>query len=297
MAIANMKQLLQKALEGGYAIGYFESWDLYSLEAALAAAEETASPAIFGFGGAVTRQNWLEDSGIRNLTYLARQMAERASVPSAVLFNEARTLEQIYQALDTGCNAVMLDTSDKPFEENIMLTRTVVQVASSYGADVEAELGHLPDGVELAEKSTLTDPKRAAEYVERTGINALAVSIGNAHLVRDGAVTVDITLLSAIHESVDLPLVLHGGSGFPFESVPAAIKCGVTKFNLGTKMKLSFLNGVREAIPPADSNFDIHSTVGSREKQDFILSGMCKMKEQIVQLMNLYGSAGKALIH
>src|SRR5512137_2017027 len=111
MSIARLRDLLADARAGGYCLGYFEAWDQYSLEACLDAAEAERSPAILGFGGAVADGGWMDHRGVELLATLARRLAERASVPAAVLFNEARTLDQIERAIACGCNAVMLDTS------------------------------------------------------------------------------------------------------------------------------------------------------------------------------------------
>lgn len=137
MSVARMRNLLANALRGGYCVGYFEAWDQYSLEACLEAAEQTRSPAIVGFGAAVTSQSWLDRWGVEELAGIARRLAEMASVPAAVLFNEARTMDQIRRGLDAGCNAVMLDSSRMPYAENLAATKEVVALARGHGADVE----------------------------------------------------------------------------------------------------------------------------------------------------------------
>lgn len=296
MPVASMPSLLQNALERSYAIGYFECWDQYSLEASIEASERLAAPAIIGFGAAVCNQEWLNRGALGDLAQMTRRMAERASVPTAVLFNEGRDLDQIAAALDAGCNAVMLDSSALSLSENCKVTRRVVEMARPYGAAVEAELGHLPDASDPGVHGAKTDPEEAARFVAATGVHALAVSIGNAHLVQTGAVTVDLDHLAAIRDAVQIPLVLHGGSGLPADALNGAIALGVAKINVGTRLKRIFMEGVREALPPAGSVSNIQPFVGSREETDYLWCAKRAMGLEIERLIRLYGSAGRASV-
>jgi ketose-bisphosphate aldolase len=295
MSIVGMDGLLRAALQCGYALGYFEAWDQYSMEAAIEAAEEEKAPAILGFGGAVTSPAWLECRGIEEMAALARCLAQRSALPVAVLFNEARTLAQVELGLKAGCNAVMLDTSLLPFAENQALTRRVVEMAHHYGASVEAELGHLADaGNPASGQGTRTDPDEAARFVVSTGVDALAVSIGNTHLLVDGQATVNLDLLGQLQRAAAVPLVIHGGSGFPAEAVPQAIARGVAKFNIGTRLKHAYLAGIREAIGQIPNRPNIHSFIGSREESDILAAGRERVRAEIRPLLRLYGCAGRA---
>lgn len=294
MSIVGMNQLLQQALRGGYALGYFESWDQYSMEAAIEAAEEENAPAILGFGGAVTSPAWLEDRGIEEMAALARCLAERSPMPVVVLFNEARTRPQLARGLAAGCNAVMLDTSHLPFGENLALTRQVVEIARPYGASVEAELGHLPDASDpAAGLGHCTDPDEAARFVASAHVDALAVSIGNTHLLVDGQASVDLDLLAQLRHATGVPLVIHGGTGFPAGAVPQAISRGVAKFNVGTRLKHAYLAGIREALGRVPDHPNIHKFVGSREETDILSRGKERVKAEIRPLLRLYGCAGR----
>jgi fructose-bisphosphate aldolase class II len=296
MSIVKMDDLLARALKGKYGIGYFECWDQYSLEGAMEAAEESLSPAILGFGGAVTNPEWLESGGIEELASLTILLAERSKVPTAVLFNEAATMEQLARGLRARCQAVMLDTSYYPFNENVRVTRKVVEQAHAVGAVVEAELGHLPDAAGLDTHDSLTtDPNEAATFVAQTGVDALAISIGNAHSLSEGEATVDLDLLERIHRCVPVPLVIHGGTGFPQSAIRPAIERGVAKFNYGTRLKRLFLEGIKIAIEPIPEAFVVHEYVGSRTKTDVMACGKALMKEDILKMIRLYGSAGKAV--
>jgi ketose-bisphosphate aldolase len=228
------------------------------------------------------------------MSRLARRLAERSRVPTAVLFNEAQSLAQIRCALDAGCNAVMLESSDLTFEENVALTRQVVAATRAAGAMVEAELGHLSDAIDPEAHAVLTDPDEAARFVELTRVDALAVSIGNAHLVWTGEVPVDLELLERLHRAVPIPLVIHGGTGFPRAAVRDAIGRGVAKFNVGTRLKRLYLAGIRDAMPDPMQVADIHPFIGSRGADDVLLRGKERVKAEIVELMKLFGSAGQA---
>jgi ketose-bisphosphate aldolase len=294
MGLVTFQDLLARAQHKGYALGYCESWDVYSLEAALEAAEEMDSPVILGFGGAVAYQPWLDKHGVEELSTLARCLAERASVPAAVLFNEARTYGQVLRGLRCGCNAVMQDTSHLPLEENRALTQRVVEAAHPLGAAVEAELGHLADATDASVKAIGTDPAEAAQFVASTGVDALAVSIGNVHILAQGEAAVDLELLECIHAAVSVPLVIHGGTGFPPAAVRGSIERGVAKFNVGTRLKQAFLDGVRDAASSLPGRPNVHSVVGSREEADVFNAGKARVKAQIKSLIQLYGSAGQA---
>lgn len=294
MSIVPFVEVLERAVQKHYAIGYYESWDQYSLEAATEAAEENRSPAIIGFGGAVTSQPWLDRHGVEELSALANYLAERSTVPTAVLFNEARTLSQVLHGLRAGCNAVMLDTSHLPYEQNLVWTSKVVEVAHPLGAAVEAELGHLADGTDPSVHAAGTDPQEAAAFVAHSGIDALAVSVGNVHILTEGEALVNIDLLETIHQTIRVPLVIHGGTGFPGSAVRAVIERGVAKFNVGTRLKQVYLAGIKEAIQAMPDKPNIHLYVGSRETDDVFSNGKKRLKAEITRHIHLYGSAGMA---
>ena len=295
MPIASMTQLLARALRGGYAVGYFESWDQYSLEAALEAAEETASPIILGIGGSTVSQRWLNGRGLEEMILLARSLAERSAVPTAILLNEVKTLAQVFRGLQAGCNAVMLDSSHLPMHENIAATRGVVEAAHLQGAAVEGELGRLAQGDSVETGTPIpTEPAEAAQFVESTGVDALAVSVGNVHLLAAGTSPVDLERLAHIRQAVSVPLVIHGGTGFPSWAVRPAIERGVAKFNVGTGLKQAFLVGVREGLARLAEPVDLQRAVGSRKDGDVLQSGKEKVKQEIMRFLQLYGCAGQA---
>jgi fructose/tagatose bisphosphate aldolase len=197
--------LLTRAEEGSYALGYFEAWDSYSLEAVIEAAEAERAPVILGFGCTMVDQAWLDAGGIRTLGCIGRSMAERTRMPVALLLNEARTYEEALEGIEAGFNAVMLDTSRWPWEEALAAVSRLVRVAHARGVAVEGELGCLPDAIDGGIDQTaahLTDPDRAYTFVSQTGVDCLAVAVGNVHLLLDAVAPVDMALLEAIQDRV-----------------------------------------------------------------------------------------------
>ena len=220
------KELLADARAGGYAVGYFEAWDIYSLEAVLEAAEAENAPVILGFGGVMMSPDWFDGGGLERLGALGLAAARAAKVPVSLILNEVLTFAQVVRGIQAGFNVVMLDTSDLPYAENVRLTQQVVKTAHAVGVGVEAEVGELPDasGEMGGGSGQLTDPDEAARFVGETGIDALAISVGNVHTLTDGRASVDSERLAAINRAVSVPLVIHGGTGFPDEAVADVVE-------------------------------------------------------------------------
>jgi len=291
MPVVSLQQLLHHAQQSHYAVGYFEAWDLYSLEAVLHATETLRSPAILGFGAAVTEGRWYDQHGVEAMSGLARTLAQRSSVPTAVLFNEAQNFAQAVRGLAAGCNAVMLDSTHFSEEEHLAVTQQLTRVAHSLGAAVEAEVGHLANAADPTLHAAPTDPAAAAQFVAATGVDALAVSIGNVHLLAQGEATIDLERLDRLHRAVSVPLVIHGGTGFPRSAVSDAIRLGVAKFNVGTVLKQVFCDAVVAALGrPAG----IHDWMGSRTASDILFAGQGAMQRKIEELIETYGSIGWA---
>jgi ketose-bisphosphate aldolase len=286
------KDLLAHALRHHYAIGYYEAWDIYSLEAVLETAEEAHQPVILGFGGAMMNPEWMDDGAIERLGGLGVATANAAHIPVCLLLNEVKTFTQVVRGIHAGFNAVMLDTSDLPFAENVALTCKVVEVAHAVNVGVEAELGILPDASAGPEhKSQLTNPQQAARFVQETGVDALSVSIGNVHILSSGEASINLGVLAAIHESVNIPLVIHGGTGFPETVIPQVIPLGVAKVNIGTVLKQVYLNGIKEAVTQLPDNASIQDVMGSRKQTDILQYGKAAMRREIARRMKLWNSS------
>jgi ketose-bisphosphate aldolase len=282
--------ILAEARAGGYAVGYFEAWDLYSLEAVLDAAEAEGKPIILGFGGVMMEPRWFEDRGIERLGALGLATAKSARVPVALLLNEVSSFSLVVRGIQAGFNAVMLETSGLSFAENVRLTRKVVEVAHAAGVGVEGELGTLPDATEEIDghESSQTDPEEARRYVSETGIDALSVSIGNVHILTSGQALIDLDRLAAIHKNVEIPLVIHGGTGFPDGAIARALDLGVAKVNIGTLLKQAFFDGVASAIASLPPTPSIQQVMGSRKETDILQQGKLRMHQAIVQRMRAW---------
>jgi len=294
MALKQLSELLKCAQKCGYAVGYFEAWDMYSFEAVLEAAEEENAPVILGFGGTMMEQSWLNNFGIEPLGAYGKVIAENATVPTSFILNEVLDINHIAKGVRSGFNAVMLDSCHLPFEDNVAITRKVVELAKPYGIEVQAELGRLSNfGKEI--ESTLTVPQQARDFVEATGVNFLAVSIGNVHLQTDGESVIDTDRLKAIRKAVDVPLVMHGGTGFPPDRVQAAIKNGVSLFHFGTLMKKAFFEATKTTLDSMRlDKVDYQAVVGSRKKMDMLRPARERVKQIVKKYMNIYGCSGKA---
>lgn len=297
MSLIPLQKLLAKAIEGRYAIGYFEAWDSYSLAAVVEAAEAERAPVILGFGCMMVASEWLDAAGIELLGCLGRVTADRTSVPVSLILNEVRTFEQAQRGIAAGFNTVMFDTSSWQWDKALATVAQLVKVAHPRGVAVEAELGRLPNAVEDCideSRMALTDPDQAAAFVDATDIDCLAVSIGNIHLLTRGVAPVNLAHLERIHRRVSVPLVIHGGSSFPADMVSAAIANGVAKFNVGTILKHKFLAGLRGAMDALPNPVNVHAVLGSHQETDLLNAGKVLMSAKVRELIQVYGSSGRA---
>jgi fructose/tagatose bisphosphate aldolase len=283
MTLVPFADLLADAHAGGYAVGYFEAWDSYSLEAVVEAAEAERAPVILGFGCLLVDQGWLDRGGIEEFAALGCPAAEQTAVPVSLLLNETHTVEHARRGLDAGFNAVMVHGATRA--EVAELARE----AHARGAAVEGELGELPDRTD-ASHAVLTDPEKAAAYAAETGVDCLAPSFGNVHVFEGRAAGVDLDLLAAISRAAGVPLAVHGGTSFPPELVPGAIAAGAAKFNVGTSLKRAFL----ESVAGADTAGDPQVLVGSRGPGDVLRAGAERMRDVVRERIRLYGGSGRA---
>lgn len=297
MTLVPLPELLRGAVRGRYAVGYFESWDVYSLEATVAAAEAERSPVIIGIGGLSGNHDWLRARGIDIYGGVSRRLAERADVPCAVLFNEADSFAEAAGALGAGYNAVMMHTQGWPWGRLLADSAALTHAAHALGVAVEGEVGALAEmgsGGEIDDGvAAMTTVGEAVEFVAESGVDCLAVAIGNVHFVTsDYRPTLDLDRLAELAAAVDVPLVLHGGSGVAPDQLRAAIAAGIAKVNFGTRLKDVFATGLRKhlAAPDADPN----AVIGSRHEQDLCLAAAGDLTATIRDLMGALGSGGRA---
>ena len=231
MALVKMKELLERAAEKNIGCGAFSVGNMEMVKGAIQAAEELDTPIILQIA-----EVRLKNSPLHLMGPMMVQAAREAKVDVAVHLDHGLTFETVDKALELGFTSVMLDASTLPFEENIAKVKTVVEKAAKYGATVEAELG-LVGGSEDGSSDhgiRCTDPDDAVTYAKETGIDALAVAIGNAHGNYPVAPTLAFDVLEEIHNRVDIPLVLHGGSGIADRDFQKAISLGIKKVNIAT---------------------------------------------------------------
>ena len=294
MPLTSMDESLTGAMRGGYAVCYFESWNLESLQAIIEAAEEVRSPVIIGFNGGFLihpSRAYPEDLAY----YAGMGLAVRESaISAAFLLNETDSLSQIEQAMELGFNAVMVESPRLEMDEYRRLVKKVVALAHPKNVSVEAQVGHLPNGSDgLNGNGQITDPALARAFVKETGIDALGVSIGNVHVLTRGKASIDIGSLQKIQAEVQIPLVIHGGTGFPPEYAGVAISLGVAKFNFGTILKQVYLAAIREKVSAYEEPMSPHEFLGMGGKQDILVAGREAVKLKAKELIQTYVFAGK----
>ncbi len=244
MPLVNMSTLLRKAREGGYAVGSFSVANMEMVLGVLKAVEETKSPAILQIAEVRLNHSPLEIIGP-----LMVAAAKNSKMPVAVHFDHGKTTEKIKLALDIGFTSVMFDGSHLPFEENAEITAEIKKLAASYGADCEGEIGCVGGSEDGSEDIAIncTSPKQALEFYEKTGVDALAVAIGNAHGNYKQTPKLRFDILEETTSLVKAPLVLHGGTGILPDDFRKCIKLGINKINIATATFDGVENSVRKA--------------------------------------------------
>ena len=260
MALVKMKDLLKRAEEKNIGCGAFSVGNMEMVKGAIRAAEELNTPIILQIA-----EVRLKNSPLHLMGPMMVQAAKEAKVDVAVHLDHGLTFETVDKALELGFTSVMLDASTLPFEENIAKVKTVVEKARKYGATVEAELG-LVGGSEDGSCDhgiRCTDPDDAVVYARETGIDALAVAIGTAHGNYPVAPTLAFDVLEKIHEKVDIPLVLHGGSGITDKDFQRAISLGIRKVNIATASFNSLTAHVEKYMASTDKHnfFDLNEAM------------------------------------
>ncbi|MBU7007340.1 class II fructose-1,6-bisphosphate aldolase [Phosphitispora fastidiosa] len=284
MSLVPISVLLSKAEQGSYAVGAFNCNNMEIVQAIIAAAEAENSPVIMQ-----ASQGAIKYAGIDYITAMARIAAENASVPVALHLDHGTSFEQVMLCIRKGFSSVMIDGSKHGFEENIELTNRVLAVARAVGVSVEAELGKIggtEDDIHVDDRDALfTNPEEAREFVERTGVDALAVAIGTAHGQYKGIPELDFPRLEKIKSLVNIPIVLHGSSGVADQDIVKAIKLGVRKVNIDTNIREAFVQACRDVLNKDAREIDPRKVLGAaREAATQII------REKI----RLFGSSGKA---
>jgi len=279
MALYTMKEILADAQEKNYGVGFFNTFNIDMAYAAIRAAEECNSPVIIGPAESLIKYGTFDWS----MPVLLEQ-ARKAKVPVAVHLDHGYSFDVILQAAKAGCGSVMFDgTREENHSENVRKSAELARICHAMGVGLECELGSvggLSDETGHEDETAYTDPNDAREFIEQTGADFLAVSIGTQHGVYKATPKLDLNRLAEIHAAVDVPLVLHGGSGLSDDDFRNTIAGGIRKVNVFTDIILAAKNAIH-----AD-NDEIYG--------DALLRAEAAMKEAVIAKIKLFGSEGKA---
>ena len=281
--LTTTKELFKKAREGGYAIGAFNVENMEMVQAVAEAAEELKSPVIMQ-----TTPSTIKYGGLDYYLANARAAAERASIPIVMHLDHGNSFDLAMQALRTGYTSIMIDGSHESFEDNIALSKAVEDACRPSGVPVEAELGKVggkEDDLDGGDENPYTDPMEAKLFVERTGVDSLAVGIGTSHGIYKGEPNIRIDILKQIRDVVDIPLVLHGTSGVADELVKECIKNGICKVNYATDLRIAFTKGVKAYLEANPNVID---------PKKYNAAGREEVKRYVMEKIKVVGSAGKA---
>ncbi len=277
-----MKEMLKKAQEGRYGVGFFNAVNIEMARAVIESAEELRSPVIIG-----TAEVLLPATMLQNVADYLIPMAKRASVPVAVHYDHGLTFEKCMEALKLGFSSIMYDCSTLAYEENLRCVKEMVKICHGMHATVEGELGHVGDndgaGKLVRPSDYYTDPALAKEFVQKTGVDALAVAVGNAHGDYAFPPKLDFERIETIAKETQTPLVLHGGSGLSDSDFKTATSLGISKINIFTDLDKAGKNGMETGL-----------LAGANTLMQLMPYEIDAMKKVVKEKMNLFGSCAKA---
>lgn len=262
-----------------WAVGHFNIHNQEFIRAVVRAAEAERSPAILAVG-----MLSIKYMGLEPLISSCQLISKETDVPVAVHLDHARDLDIVQRALDCGINSVMFDGSALDYQENIDKTSEVVQMAHACGATAEGEIGIVPHGAAEVSEADMTDPARAVEFAQQTGVDYLAVSLGSVHGMKTAGASLNQDLLRQLQEQIPVPLVLHGASGVIDEQVKAAVQNGIRKINVNTGLKVVLKDFLSSQLV-ADTDSDL---------LDDLNQGMDAVSASVAARMRLFGSSGRA---
>ena len=280
--LVNLNEILMPAREKKYGVGLFNTVNMELARAVIETAEETKSPVIIG-----SAEILLPFGPLKNLADLIVPMAKEASVPVVIHYDHGLTYDKCLEALRYGFSSIMYDCSMETYEDNVKKVAEMVKIAHSFGATVEGELGHVGDnegdGKLNDPTAYYTDPAIAKDYVERTGVDALAIAVGNAHGAYKFPPKLDFERIATIANTISVPLVLHGGSGLSDDDFRRAIKEGISKVNIFTDINVAAVEGAKKAL--AD---------GKNSLTDIIPYEIGAVKDTVKEKMQHFDSIHKA---
>ena len=282
MPLVTSKKMLLDAKKGGYAVGAFNVENMEMVKAVIAAAEELHAPVMLQ-----TTPSTVKYASLDMYAAMVTAEAKKAKVPVCLHLDHGNSYELAVAAMEAGYTSVMIDGSHETFEDNIAVTKKVVEVAKAKGIPVEAELGKVggkEDDLE-ADADTNTDPQEAKEFVERTGVSSLAIAIGTAHGFYAGTPVLDKVRVSDIKALVETPLVLHGASGLSEEDVKECVARGMCKVNFATELRVAYTDAVKKLLEEKPETFD---------PKKLGVVGMEAVKEIVKSRMLMCGCDNKA---
>jgi fructose/tagatose bisphosphate aldolase len=290
---------MEDAERGGYAVGYFESWNLESLLAVADAAEATRSPVLLGFSGLyLTHPARVQQDPLAGYAALGLEVCRALKVPSALLFNESPDFDQVIAAIELGFSVVMFSDENLAPSRQKDLVGQVVKVAHRAGVAVEGEAFALPgvggDLQELPRDIHLTTVETAREFVRKTGVDAFAVNLGQIHFHGRRKVDLDLERLDDLYAELDVPIVLHGSSSVTASTLRESIQRGVRKINVGSSLKQSYFEALQTACEATVQPYNPYEVIGSGFSNDVLSVGRIAMQRKAEELMHLFGSAGRA---
>ena len=299
MPLVPFAQLMEDAEAGQYAVGYFESWNLESLLAVADAARAARSPVILGFSGIyLTHPGRMFDEGLSVYAAMGLDVCRKLPVPACLLFNESPAFDAVLEAVDLGFNLVMFSDDELPPAALAAPVKKVCAKAHAAGAAVEAELA-APPGLsgqvtEAPADVQLTDVAQAVRFAEETGVDALAVNIGQVHLHGRKQVRLDLDRLAQLRAALGVPLVLHGASSVDRSDLAAAARQGIRKINVGSVLKQAALRELHAACQRTKPDANPYELIGSGLRDDVLVAGRAAIQKVVIDLLDLFGSANRA---
>jgi len=287
MALVNTKEMLLKAQKERYGVGAFNANNMEIIQAIIETAEEERAPVILQ-----ASQGAIKYAGLENIVVMVKVMAENASIPIALHLDHGTDYFQNIKCLRAGFTSLMFDGSKLSFEENVVMTKKVVEMAHTVNIPVEAELGLIgkmgdsdEPGVALEKvKESMAIPEEAVKFVELTEIDSLAAAVGTIHGCRTPFAKLDIPRIEKIRELTGVPLVLHGASGVNDEEVKKGIKAGICKINIDTRIRIVFTKKMKEILDKNSDEIDPRKILGPAKEA---------AKEVIRNRMKVFGCSGK----
>jgi len=282
--LVSMTEFLPKAKAGKFAVGQFNMNNLEFAKAITEAGMAEQSPFIFGVS-----EGALKYMGIEYTVAIAKAAAEESGLPIALHLDHGSSFEVAMKCIRAGFTSVMFDGSHYPLEENIRLTKEVVKAAHAMGVSVEGELGTIggvEDDISVDEAdAALAKPEEAIRFYEETGVDCLAIAVGTAHGMYKGEVKIRYDIIEQVAKAIPVPIVLHGGSGVPDESIRRAIEAGVGKINVNTENQVACTNAIREILGKDAKVYDPRKYLGPAKQA---------MVEVVREKMRLFGSSKQA---